>query len=86
MRQHLEASITNSLKLLNLECLEVLQIHSVEDNFATEELLELTADFRKRGLVRYWGVTTYGETAPMEVLAWPEHFQILQVIYRTFLY
>ena len=83
LRQHLEASITNSLKLLNLECLEVLQIHSVEDNFATEELLELTADFRKRGLVRYWGVTTYGETAPMEVLAWPEHFQILQVAYNA---
>tara|TARA_Y100000588_G_scaffold200334_1_gene214064 strand:+ start:648 stop:1586 length:939 start_codon:yes stop_codon:yes gene_type:complete len=83
LRQHLETSITNSLKILHLDCLEVLQIHSVEDNFATEELLELTADFRHRGLVRHWGVTTYGETAPMEVLAWPEHFQMLQVAYNA---
>ena len=83
LRQHLETSVLNSLEKLELERIELLQIHSVEENFATEELLDIADDFCSRGLVRYWGATTYGKTAPMEALDYAEHFRVLQVAYNV---
>lgn len=80
-RQQLEESVISSLKRLGLEALDLLQIHSAEAAYMGPELLEAMDDLSSRGLVRYWGATTYGETNAMDVLALPGSFYTLQVAY-----
>ena len=81
LRQHIEESVLQSLKRLGSETLDLLQLHIASDRFIVPELLESMDNLSSRGLVRYWGASTYGQIAPMEVLASPERFYTLQVAY-----
>ncbi len=79
---HVEASVCRSLRLLGTDSLDLLQLHSAEDTCVTDELLALAGDLTRRGWVRYWGVSTYGEAAPLEALGYPDRFRALQVAYN----
>ena len=72
LRQSVEQSLRQSLQRLGVDVLELVQLHSLDTRFATPELLELLAQYNQRGWVRYWGVTTYGEEAPLDALDHPE--------------
>ena len=82
LSRHLEASVAASLKALAVERLDLLQIHSVDEGDFSDELLESMSSLQERGLVRYWGGSTYGEVAPFTVLGYPELFRTLQVAYN----
>jgi len=79
LRHSIELSLQQSLKTLGLETLDLVQLHSLSTNFTTPELLDLLAQYTQRGWVRYWGVTTYGEDAPLDALNYPDLFCSLQV-------
>lgn len=83
LRQQVEASVRRSLQRLGIEAIDLLQIHSVENRFVGPEILELIEDLTRRGWVRYWGASTYGEEASLEVLAVPNHLRTLQVAYSA---
>ena len=82
LREHIEGSVLGSLKNLGCETLDLLQLHIASDSFIVPELLESMDDLSSRGLVRYWGASTYGLEAPMEALADPNRFYTLQVAYN----
>ncbi len=79
LRDSIELSLKQSLKTLGLETLDLVQLHSLSTNFTTPELLDLLAQYTQRGWVRHWGVTTYGEAAPLDALNYPDLFCSLQV-------
>ncbi len=82
LRRHLETSVATSLKALAVERLDLLQIHSDYEDEFSEELLESMSSLQSRGLVRYWGGSTYGEVTPLRALEYPELIQTLQVAYN----
>ena len=83
LRQSVEQSLSQSLQKLGVDVLELVQLHSLDTRFATPELLELLAQYNQRGWVRYWGVTTYGEEAPLDALEHPELICSLQIPYSA---
>ena len=83
LRQSIEQSLCQSLQTLGVDVLELVQLHSLDTRFATPELLDLLAHYCQRGWVRYWGVTTYGEEAPLDALDHPELISALQVPYSA---
>ena len=83
LRRAVEQSLRQSLQTLGVEVLELVQLHSLDTRFATPELLDLLAQYCHRGWVRYWGVTTYGEAAPLDALDYPELIYALQIPYSA---
>ena len=83
LRQSVEQSLSQSLQTLGVDVLELVQLHSLDTRFATPELLELLAQYNQRGWVRYWGVTTYGEEAPLDALDHPELICSMQIPYSA---
>ena len=83
LRQSVEQSLSQSLQALDVDVLELVQLHSLDTRFATPELLDLLAQYCQRGWVRYWGVTTYGEEAPLDALEHPELICSLQIPYSA---
>lgn len=83
LRQSVEQSLSQSLQTLGVDVLELVQLHSLDTRFATPELLDLLAEYCQRGWVRYWGVTTYGEEAPLDALDHPELIYALQIPYSA---
>ena len=82
LRQHLENSLRQSIARLGRDPLDLVQFHNAGDDFAGDDLTEMADDFTRRGLVRYWGATTYGDSAPLQALQWPR-LQTLQVAYSA---
>ena len=83
LRQAIEASLHRSLQRLSATAIDLLQIHSLTAAFSTPELMSLLEEFRTSGLVRHWGVTTYGDEAPLDALGYPQVFSTLQVPYSA---
>ena len=83
LRQSVEQALRQSLQTLGVDVLELVQLHSLDTRFATLELLDLLAEYCQRGWVRYWGVTTYGEEAPLDALDHPELISALQIPYSA---
>lgn len=83
LRQSVEQALCQSLQTLGVEVLELVQLHSLDTRFATPELLDLLAQYCQRGWVRYWGITTYGEDAPLDALDHPELICALQIPYSA---
>ncbi len=83
LRNRLSASVDESLRKLRLECIDLMQIHSVLPPFVTDELLETMDGISNSGRVRYWGVTTYGEDAPFEALTAGGRFRTAQIAYSA---
>ncbi len=83
LRQSVEQALHQSLQTLGVDGLDLVQLHSLNARFATPELLDLLAHYCQRGWVRYWGVTTYGEEAPLNALNHPELISALQIPYSA---
>ena len=83
LRQSVEQALRQSLQTLGVDVLELVQLHSLDTRFATPELLDLLTQYCQRGWVRYWGVTTYGEEAPLDALDHPELICALQIPYSA---
>lgn len=83
LRQSVEQTLCQSLQALGVDVLELVQLHSLDTRFATPELLDLLAQYCQRGWVRYWGVTTYSEEAPLDALEHPELICALQIPYSA---
>jgi aryl-alcohol dehydrogenase-like predicted oxidoreductase len=76
---HLRTSIESSLRALDREVLDIVQIHNatremIEEGAITDALL----DARRRGLVRILGASVYGEEAALAVIRSGE-YGVLQV-------
>ena len=79
-RQHIEASVQRSLRLLQTERLDILKIHSAADAFLHDELVGAMQDMVDRGMVGAWGASTYGMAAPADALA-EAKVRVLQIAY-----
>lgn len=83
LARHLEDSVLNSLRQLGMQNLDLVQIHApAEGGFVGPELLAIMAELTRRGLVRYWGASTYGEEQPQQVLQHAKEMRTLQVAHN----
>lgn len=69
LRQHMEASVVDSLRLLQTDYIDLLMLHSaplelLEDSVA----LEMLEQFKRQGLARTIGASTYGTEAPRRAI------------------
>ncbi|MEW6754092.1 MAG: aldo/keto reductase [Candidatus Latescibacterota bacterium] len=83
LRRQLDESVGRSLRLLRADSLSLVQLHSLDPAWLTGDLLEAMADLSRRGWVRHWGASTYGEEAAAAVMALGEPFRALQVAYNA---
>ena len=81
LRSRLSASVDQSLQKLHLECIDLMQIHSIVAAFVNDELLEVLDEFADSGRLRHWGVTTYGEEATLDALSAGDRFRTVQIPY-----
>lgn len=81
LRQFIEKSLTHSLKRLNLDTLDLVQFHNARADLVGPDLVEIMDDSCRRGLVKNWGATTYGEANAMEILSSGGNFRTLQTTY-----
>ncbi|MBI2505415.1 MAG: aldo/keto reductase [Candidatus Latescibacteria bacterium] len=83
LARHIEDSVQSSLRSLGVQELDLLQIHAPDSgDFISEDLLAIMVSFARRGVVRHWGVSTYGEEQPLQALNHPRTFRTLQVAYN----
>lgn len=82
LRQQLEASVASSLRKLRLDTLDLLQFHSIEPEQLDDDLFVFMDSLCRRGWVRYWGASTYGERAPRAGITHSNHLVVLQVAYN----
>lgn len=81
LRQHMEASIATSLKLLRTDYVDLLMLHSAPvDLLQDGEAVELLKQYRQNGIARTIGATTYGIEAPK--LAIEHDLNAIQVAYN----
>ncbi|MEM7118692.1 MAG: aldo/keto reductase, partial [Chloroflexota bacterium] len=69
LRQHMQASIVDSLRLLRTDTIDLLMLHSaplelLEDGVAVDMLQQ----FKAKGLARTIGASTYGTEAPRRAI------------------
>ncbi len=83
LHNRLVVSVDESLRKLRLECIDLMQIHSAAPPFVTDELLATMDEISSSGKVRHWGVTTYGEEAPLEALTAGDRFRTVQIAYSV---
>ncbi|MBN97747.1 MAG: hypothetical protein CME16_00660 [Gemmatimonadetes bacterium] len=81
LQQHIEKSVTQSLTNLRLDALDLLQFHNAEGKFISPDFFETMHNLCRRGMVKYWGATTYGEANGMDILSSGGDFSTLQTTY-----
>ena len=81
LRQFIEKSLTHSLKRLHLDTLDLVQFHNARADLVGPDLVEIMDDSCRRGLVKNWGATTYGEANAMDILSSGGNFRTLQTTY-----
>ena len=81
LRQHIEKSVTESLTRLQLDALDLVQFHNAQGDHIGPDFLETMWDLSRRGLVKYWGATTYGEENGIDILSSGGNFRTLQTTY-----
>lgn len=77
------AQIENSKRLLHLETLPLVMLHSVIGDVFNPPLINLLYDLTRKGMVAKWGVTTYGLCAPLRALDYPTLFSTIQVPFNV---
>lgn len=81
LRQHMQASLTTSLKLLRTDWVDLLMLHSAPvELLQNGEAIDILKEFQTQGLVRYIGASTYGTEAPRIAIA--QGINALQVAYN----
>lgn len=81
LKKHLEESVQRSLEKLQIEALDLLQIHNTEPSWLQDDLFETMENLVNRGWVRHWGASTYDIEAPLAVLNRGRTCSTLQVAY-----
>ena len=82
LRERVEASITESLRALQTDTIDLLYIHNATPELIQQgEIVEIMERARQAGHARSIGTTTYGEAAPLAVLE-DGHFDCIQVAYN----
>jgi aryl-alcohol dehydrogenase-like predicted oxidoreductase len=84
LRQHMQASLETSLRLLQTDYVDIWQVHNVDTALlAQRELLgEVFAEARSSGKARAIGGSTYGAEMPMTAIE-SGLFDMLQVTYSV---
>ena len=78
----MEASITESLRTLQTDTIDLLYIHNATPELIQRgEIVEIMQRAQKAGYARFIGTTTYGEAAPLAVLE-DGRFDCVQVAYN----
>ena len=82
LRKQVEASITESLRTLQTDTIDLLYIHNATPELIQHgEIVEIMRRAREAGYARFIGTTTYGEAAPLAVLE-DGRFDCIQVAYN----
>lgn len=69
LKEHMEQSLTTSLRLLKTEWIDLLMLHSAtKDVLDAGEAINNLHQFQEKGYVRYIGASTYGEEAPQKAI------------------
>ena len=78
-------SVRESIATLGADSLDLVQVYVEEDTFLREEihgpLLETIESLTAKGMVRFWGATSYGPEDARAVIARGEPLQTIQVAY-----
>ncbi len=82
LREQMEASITESLRTLQTNIIDLLYIHNATPELIQRgEIVEIMQRAQEAGYARFIGTTTYGEVAPLAVLK-DGRFDCVQVAYN----
>ena len=82
LREQVEASITESLRTLQTDIIDLLYIHNATPELIQcGEIVEIMQRAQEAGYTRFIGTTTYGEDAPLAVLK-DGRFDCVQVAYN----
>ena len=82
LQGHVEASITESLRSLRTDVIDLLYIHNATPELIQHgEIVEIMQRAQEVGYARFIGTTTYGEAAPLAVLE-DDRFDCIQVAYN----
>ncbi len=82
LRKQVETSITESLRALQTDIIDLLYIHNATPELIQRgEIVEIMQRAQQVGYARFIGTTTYGEAAPLAVLK-DGRFDCIQVAYN----
>lgn len=82
--ENLTTFIDQSLKNLETDCLDLLQLHCPpQEAYYHPELFELMDDFVKQGKIRYYGVSVEKVEEALKAIEFP-NVQSVQIIYNIF--
>ena len=82
LRERVEASITESLRTLHTDIIDLLYIHNATPELIQRgEIVEIIQRAQQAGYARFIGATTYGEAAPLAVLK-DGRFDCIQIAYN----
>jgi aryl-alcohol dehydrogenase-like predicted oxidoreductase len=83
LREQVKASIAESLRMLQTDVIDLLQLHHAPvDVVKSGRVLAAAREAQRSGAVRFIGASTYGEDAPLAVLAAGGGYDTLQVAYN----
>jgi aryl-alcohol dehydrogenase-like predicted oxidoreductase len=83
LRDQVKASIAESLRMLQTDVIDLLQLHHAPvDVVKSGRVLAAAREAQRSGAVRFIGASTYGEDAPLAVLAAGGGYDTLQVAYN----
>ena len=85
LKQHMLDSLDTSLRLLQTDCIDLWQVHTIDDPFLSHADIaaEVFYAAKKSGKVRAIGGSTYGAAMPLKALS-TDLFDVLQVGYSVF--
>ena len=58
-KKEIRRDITESLEALSLECIDFYWLHRDDETKDIREIIDMMEDFRKEGLIRYYGASNY---------------------------
>jgi aryl-alcohol dehydrogenase-like predicted oxidoreductase len=83
-RENLEAFIERSLKNLNVETIDLLQLHCPPTEvYYMPEVFEMMDDFVREGKIRYYGVSVEKVEEALKAIEYP-NVQSVQIIFNMF--
>ncbi|MEK9184567.1 MAG: aldo/keto reductase [Patescibacteria group bacterium] len=81
LEQKIRIQVEDSLKKMKIDALPILMIHGPnKEQIEKGELIEILKKFKKEGLIRFTGVSTRGEEAPLSAIS-SDFFDIIQDAY-----
>lgn len=82
LRAHVTSSVEKSLKALQTDVIDLMQLHSVPTELVRRgEIAEILQELQRAGSIRFLGATTYGEEAARAVLE-DGRYDSIQIAYN----